>query len=507
MVRFLIRAVGLVALLGVLAACAPAGPDADTVREALQAQLDAAFGGRVLGIASLRESGGAPLSDPPGRLVYFNARLELARDYDFGDWNAHGAASLASLLGAGARGITGVAQSGNRKGDILYVFGSAAFARRGEGYALVPALPPGSVIDAAPAAAAASGIAARPHEQPTPTALESARAAMRDLETEPAGALEPVQREAILAQEYREAYVRARARLDRAAQTLILAAGPAGGAYAEVVSVLGERSRELKLPLEVLITEGSVANLRMLEAHEAQFAIAQNDIARMARHGRGRFSGVPQPGLRALASLFPEPIHVVARADRGIASIGDLAGKRVDLGLPGSGTHATALAILASAGVPASAFAEGGGRSLRDAAAALAADRIDAFFATIHAPAREITRLAASTRIAIVPLGPSRELVEMGLVPITLQPLTYPGQAAPIPTLAATAMMVTREDVPAAQVNAAMTLLFDATGAVGRRGALPQLDPRRAAEGVTIPFHPAAQSFLEARRAAPPAKR
>ena len=55
--------------------------------------------------------------------------------------------------------------------------------------------------------------------------------------------------------------------------------------------------------------------------------------------------------LRALGSLFPEPIQVVVKADSPLASIADLKGKRVDLASAGSGTRANAEALLAASGV------------------------------------------------------------------------------------------------------------------------------------------------------------
>ena len=95
------------------------GPDAADVRTALQEQLDAALGGRVLTVKSLVPAGSASLSGRDGRLKYFNAELEFARDYDFTNWNAHSVASLAALLGAGPKGVIGLKEGGNRAGDTL----------------------------------------------------------------------------------------------------------------------------------------------------------------------------------------------------------------------------------------------------------------------------------------------------------------------------------------------------------------------------------------------------
>jgi hypothetical protein len=244
-------------------------------------------------------------------------------------------------------------------------------------------------------------------------------------------------------------------------------------------------------------SEGSVGNIRLLTDHSVQFALVQNDIARSAYAGTGRFAGAPQRDLRAVASLFPETIQLVARSSAGITSVADLQGRRVGLGPAGSGTRANALAILAANGLTEDALGATFPGPLSDAVQALAEDRIDAFFITLHAPAPDLQRLAASTPVVWVPIGPSRELLASGLVPITMPARTYTGQDTPIPTLAATALVVTREDVPPAQVERALSLLFEGTHAV-QSAAVSRIAVRTAREGVNVPWSPAADSWLTA---------
>lgn len=53
-------------------------------------------------------------------------------------------------------------------------------------------------------------------------------------------------------------------------------------------------------------------------------------------------------GLESLGAVFPEPIWAFVRADRGVARLSDLRGRRVAIGPEGSGTRALALAMLAA---------------------------------------------------------------------------------------------------------------------------------------------------------------
>jgi len=158
----------------VLAGCARE-PDAELVREAMQQQLAAAPGGRVLQIEQFRRAGSQQLPGKAGRLVYFNAQLKLLRDYDFTQWDAHNLATLASLLGAGPKGLIGLKPDGNRSGDLLGVYGSAAFASEGgKAWLLLPTAPAQALVAVDSPAAVGASVRPRPKESPEPTAAEVA---------------------------------------------------------------------------------------------------------------------------------------------------------------------------------------------------------------------------------------------------------------------------------------------------------------------------------------------
>ena len=489
------RLLGLL-LVALLAGCGASGPEPERVRAAIQQQLDAALGARVVEIARFRPAGGAPLREPPGRLVYFNAQLSLVRDYDFTGWESHSVATLAALLGAGPKGIVGLDPDGNSAGDRLGVYGSAAFVRDGDDWRLQARAPSAASAEASsepPVAVAA--VPPRAKETRPPSALELAFAELDALRRAPAASVSESERDAILVEEAERAVRAARQRLARAEDRISLAGGPPGGAYAEVLAALGARAQAAGLAFQPRSSEGSIANLRLLRERSALFALAQNDLARSALAGDGRFAGSPVPGLRAVASLFPEPIHLVAVAGAGIASVADLRGKRVNLGPAGSGTRANALSVLAAHGLSADDLAQAATMPVPDAAAALADGRLDASFATIHAPARDLQRLAARTPVAFVPIGPAPALISAGLVPLTLPARTYPNQPGPVPTMAATALLVTRDDVPDAQVDAMLALVFERREGPAT-AAVSQISRRTAVAGVTIPWQARAETYL-----------
>ena len=486
-------------------------PDDAQIRSALQGELDSAFGGRVLVVESLRRAGStrAPSSvdGTPARLVYFNARLALTRDYDFSRWESHSVGTLRSLLGAGPAGIVGVKADGNRVGDELTVYGTLGFEKRADGWAVIAterSADPAASGQPPPSHAQVAGAPRGRIDATPPSATDSAFEQLRELAARPPDAsLSAELRDRILAEELRRAHLAARQRMDHAAREIVLAGGPPGGAYAEVAQAVAARARAQDKPLATESSDGSVANVRMLVNGQAQFALVQNDIASAALLGRGRFSGAAQPSLRALASLFPEPVHLVASARSGIRRVEDLRGKRVGIGAEESGTRLNALAILASAGIAVEALAVANPDALPAASAALEAGEIDALFATIHAPASELSRLAARVPLTWIPIPPSATPRDLGLIEFTVPARSYPRQAEPLSTVASTALLVTREDIPDAAARTLLQLLFDpADPRRAQSAALAQINRRSARVGVTIPWLALADAELPAAPAA-----
>lgn len=485
----------LLLLAGVLlAACSPA-PDGEKVAAAVQQRLDATFGERVLAVASLRRAGSSPLAAAEDgsarRLVYFRARLELARDYDFTAWNSLNLSALANLLGATDKGVQGILSGGNRVGDELRVYGTVELVERGEQWepAVAARLAPARPIETA-------GPGQPPKELAALARLNALLAPGRGRQAE--------QRRAVIDEEIERAIARIELRLDRLAQVKVLAGGPPGGAYAGVAQIIAAAlaSGDRELGFAALQTEGSLENLRRLREGTVDLVLVQSDLAAQAFAGHGSFHGEPPMAeLRALASLFPEALHVVVRADAGIRAVGDLAGKRVDIGLPGSGTRIHALDVLAAAGLSAKDLGEAREEGIATALKSLEAGRLDALFTTVHAPAPQIQRLATTGRIRLLSLDAATvarlQQKESYLVDVRLPLGTYPGVPEPITTIAVTALLAGTEHLPPHEVGRVLGTLFgriDFARAGSSAGS--QVSRRTALDGVSIPVHEAAAKFL-----------
>ncbi|MTW22113.1 TAXI family TRAP transporter solute-binding subunit [Allochromatium palmeri] len=476
-------------LLALLMAGCVDGPDESSVTQVVQARLTQALGADTLNLTSLRRLGSGPLN--PGadglkrRIVYYNAVLTFARDLDFSSWDTLNVAAFSNLLGATERGIDGLEQNGNSAGDRVYVRGSVSFERGADGWMPVDVFHPG--VGTATAGPAGAEESRRIIEQ-----INALLAKAGDQSRE---------REQIITEVLDSAYEDITLRLDRLERALIIAGGAPDGEYARVARLLADELIAEGTPSNAVPSGGSLENLELLRTGKVDIALVQNNVAAQALLGIEPFAVLgPHYDLQALASLFPEPLHLIVAADSGIASVRELAGKRVDIGHPGSGSYLNAVALLAAAGIELTDLGAVHETGLAGGLQLLNNGKADAVIATIGAPARALQRAAANGRIRLLSLNADlRDLLTRegaGYVPIVLPASTYPGQAEPVATVAVTALLATGGALPKADVERVLTALFDRIDFVRAGSAAGSLITRDTAEtGLTIPLHPAAIEY------------
>jgi len=271
---------------------------------------------------------------------------------------------------------------------------------------------------------------------------------------------------------------------------------PVGGMIANAVSQPG------KIVVTAQASNGSVANVNAIAGGSLESGFSQADVATWAQTGTGIYEGKPNvPGLRLIANLYPESVHVVARKGAGIKSVADLKGKRVALDEPGSGTLVNARLILAAYGVkeadikPDYIKPNQAGDKMKDGS-------LDAFFFVGGAPAGAIAELASSgAGIELIPIdGAAAEALRKTspfFSPDDIPADTYKGVAA-VKTISVGAQWVTSDKADANTVYEITKALYgDATqktlAAGHAKGKL--ITKENAVRSAGIPFHPGAEKF------------
>src|SRR5690606_4888054 len=152
-------------------------------------------------------------------------------------------------------------------------------------------------------------------------------------------------------------------------------------------------------------TAASVYNLNALRQGELDFGVTQSDVMYFAVNGEKDFADAGAwEGLRAVFSLHPEPFTLVARSDSGIESFADLAGKRVNIGAPGSGTQASMDIILDAMGMSRGDFALSSELRPDEHGPALCDNQIDAFFYGVGHPSANIADPTTTCAAQLVPV-------------------------------------------------------------------------------------------------------
>ena len=114
---------------------------------------------------------------------------------------------------------------------------------------------------------------------------------------------------------------------------------PTGGAICRLVN---KDRKDHGIRCSAESTGGSIYNINTIRAGELEFGVAQSDWQYHAYNGTSKFEDQGKfENLRAVFSVHPEPVTVIASDASGVATLTDVKGKRLNIGNPGSGTRGT----------------------------------------------------------------------------------------------------------------------------------------------------------------------
>jgi uncharacterized protein len=271
---------------------------------------------------------------------------------------------------------------------------------------------------------------------------------------------------------------------------IVLATGQPGGAYDGFGREYQSRLAREGLRVELRRTAGSVENLERLLRGEVDVAFVQGGTYPLLKDPGGR--------LRGMAALYREPLWVFYRGKPASDGLRSLAGRRIAVGAPGSGTEAIARALLNGLGLPTM------GPNLlslpaSDARGQLERGAIDvAFFvssyrdanvaALLRRPDVRLLSFRRDTAFASNFRYLSAVRISEGLLDLKAD---LPRE--PITLMAPAALLVCRETLHPRAVEQVLTVAQAVHGA----GSLldpPGRFPTR--DGVDVPLHDAADSYL-----------
>jgi TRAP transporter TAXI family solute receptor len=274
---------------------------------------------------------------------------------------------------------------------------------------------------------------------------------------------------------------------------------PSGEAICKLVNQSWEKTNLL---CSVEATGGSIANIEAIRNQQLEFGIVQSDWQYHGYQGTGPFT---QPGgvesLRAVFSLYTEPFNIIARSDSGIETITDLAGKRVNLGNPGSGDRATMQVVMNefhwnNASFKLAAELKGSERSQ-----ALCDNKIDAYIYLVGHPNGAISEATTSCNARLIPAtGPEIDRIVASHPYYTYTSIPagmYNDDAVEVKSFGVAATLLSRKDVSEQAVYNLVKSVFENFDTfVTLHPALAHLDKQQMiSAGLSIPLHPGAEKY------------
>ncbi len=276
---------------------------------------------------------------------------------------------------------------------------------------------------------------------------------------------------------------------------------PTGGAIAQIVNA---KRDQYGLRCTVESTGGSVFNVNAVMSGDLEFGIVQSDRQYQAWNGMAEWQEKgAQKDLRAVFSIHPETITLVASVSSGIKTLKDCKGKRVNIGNPGSGQRQNSIDALTAAGLDWEKDIQAEGVKAAEAPGLLQDGRIDAFFYTVGHPSGAIKEATAgATKVSLVPITEVADLLQKlpyyakAVIPIKF----YEGAVndADVPTFGVKATFVTSAKVPDEVVYAITKEVFDNLEAFKKlHPAYEVLTKENMLEGNSAPFHPGALKYFK----------
>ncbi|MBQ0751746.1 MAG: TAXI family TRAP transporter solute-binding subunit [Roseovarius sp.] len=275
---------------------------------------------------------------------------------------------------------------------------------------------------------------------------------------------------------------------------------PTGGA---ICRMMAKTRKETGIRCAVESTGGSVYNVNAVRSGELEFGVAQSDVQFKAVNGEGSLAEQgPNPDLRSVFSIHPEPFTVVARADAGIANFADLKGKRVNVGNPGSGQRDTMEVLMAASGMTMEDFSLVSELQAAEQSQALCDNNIDAMVYTVGHPSGSIQE--ATTACDAVLVNVTGEAVDKLVAEnpyyrtATIPGGMYRGNDADVQTFGVGATLVTSASVSDDVVyNLVKAVFSDIDAFRALHPAFASLDPAEMAnDGLSAPLHPGAEKYF-----------
>ncbi len=249
-------------------------------------------------------------------------------------------------------------------------------------------------------------------------------------------------------------------------------------------------------------TGGSTYNIGQISEGELDFGVAQSDWQYHAVNCSSE-KVTCFDKLRAVFSVHPEPFHIIVGADSGINGWDDLAGKRVNIGNPGSGQRGTMEVLMEAHGIDTGAFAQATELTSSEQSNALCDGKIDAYGYTVGVPNAGVAVATDGCGARIISLDSDAEKMLVDANPFyafaTIPAGTYSTTDSDVTTFGVMATFVTSADADEDLVYEVVRAVFENIDDFrALHPAFQNLDPAKMImDGLSAPLHSGAERYYK----------
>jgi len=284
-------------------------------------------------------------------------------------------------------------------------------------------------------------------------------------------------------------------------QFLNIVTGGTSGVYYPMGVGLSQLYRRAlpEMRLSVQATRASAENLNLLQARRAELGFTLGDALADAWLGNEE-AGFSRPltRLRVVVGIYPNYIQIVGSLDAGIRTLADLAGRRISVGAPGSGTELNARAILGAAGFTYQDFSKVEYLAFGESVELMKNRQLDVTLQSAGLGVASLRDLAIAIPIVVVPIPEdivrktSNSAYQAAVIPAE----TYPGQTEDVPTAAIQNFLVTHDEVPDEVVYIMTKTLFENLDElIAAHTAAREITLEHALGDTPVPLHPGAARY------------
>lgn len=280
-------------------------------------------------------------------------------------------------------------------------------------------------------------------------------------------------------------------------------AATVGGVWYTIAGAMSDKMKEIFPDSSVAIVEGgSTANLLGLGDGTFDIAFTNGEAISEANNGTGEFDE-PINNFSTVATMYPNPVQIIVRADSDIQSVEDLKGKIVSPGIRGYSGELAFLRILDILGMSYDDLDGIEYTGTEEAANLLRDKHIDAWIGNLAAPAATWQEMDTTVGIRLISLDEDviDQMYEQnpGYVPYTIEAGTYPNQDEDVRTVAPyTVLLVNNDTMPEDAVYEFTKMVVENNDAWSTiSSTLNDFDAEYSVENNTGEMHPGAERYYK----------